>query len=994
MIRSLQQRILALFLCLTVFLMGFTGFSVLAKPLAVSAAQTDWDFDFGAAVQDGCTSVSASQGYDAAKGYGFRNTSGVKDVTASGSGALSDAVQFTDTENADNTFDVDLPTGLYRLTVTLGNTNRTSVYAEGMLQIVNMTGNNATDTIVIPITDGQLNIRAAAGKEGYAFTMSELKVEQLSADPTPPHTVWLCGDSTVCNYYPKDTSVQAGWGQVLDQYIDSSWLVRDMAASGQYAKGFLEAGQFDAIEAYGKTGDIFIISIGINDTNYSNEEEYYAAVTDMVLRAKAKGMTIYLVKQQGRATDVTNYPNLTGRWFGTTLDTIGMEQNVTVIDLFNLFFDYAKSIGQEATTALYMDGDTLHPNRQGAMKLAELAASQIDWTLSDGSDNTEPEAGAEIAENTYYLLKNSNSGLYMTVENGVAENNTNVSQQKLTGLSEAFLWQVKASADGYYYIYSALNGGSQLLLDLSYGKTENGTNIGIYENTNADAQLYKFLQAEDGSYSIVTKSSQDKSCVEVIDASKDAGANIQQWERNGNTCQTWILEPVTLSEAKEPGITGDLNQDGVINGLDLALMRQQLVHPFLDSSGKRRADTNADGDANITDCMAIQQYLIHAEQFDKTKNNSSIYFAEDMSFANGSLETVNAGFKDDAYVNLDNKEGSLIAWNVNVPVSGNYLCSFRIANGSTENRIMKIQVNNMEDYWMQDFLSTGGWTEWTERGIVLPLNAGENCIIMTSATAEGGPNLDTLHLELTEEPVAEPYIEPIAPAEPVTPEENGCTVYIAGDSTVQTYRESYAPQQGWGAYLGDYLGDNVTVSNHAIAGRSSKSFYDNGRLDTILESMQPGDYLLVQFGINDSAYNNEERYAPTCGTVPGTEGSFEYYIAKYIEGTKEKGGIPILVTTVLGLKAYDSSTGQFTGSYPEYCNAMKQLAVYYDIPCIDLNALMVDHYNAIGYDTAYTYHLISTELSDTDMTHFTETGANAVAKLVADEMKRHGIPLF
>ena len=70
---------------------------------------------------------------------------------------------------------------------------------------------------------------------------------------------------------------------------------------------------------------------------------------------------------------------------------------------------------------------------------------------------------------------------------------------------------------------------------------------------------------------------------------------------------------------------------------------------------------------------------------------------------------------------------------------------------------------------------------------------------------------------------------------------------------------------------------------------------------------------------------------------------------------------------------------------------MKKVASYYNIPCIDLNALMVDHYNAIGYDTAYTYHLISTELSDTDMTHFTETGANAVAKLVADELVRQNI---
>ena len=65
---------------------------------------------------------------------------------------------------------------------------------------------------------------------------------------------------------------------------------------------------------------------------------------------------------------------------------------------------------------------------------------------------------------------------------------------------------------------------------------------------------------------------------------------------------------------------------------------------------------------------------------------------------------------------------------------------------------------------------------------------------------------------------------------------------------------------------------------------------------------------------------------------------------------------------------------------------MKKLSAYYQIPCIDLNSLMVQHYNTIGYDAAYQYHMCST--GSTDMTHFTETGAKAVAKLVADEMIR------
>lgn len=983
MCKTIFHRMTAIVLSMIMALFLLGGiFSVNSQEM-VSAAQTNWQFDFGAAAESGYTSVSAAQGYDKSKGYGFRNTAGVKDVTADGSGACSDAVQFTDTENADNTFDVDLPNGIYRVTVTLGNTNRTSIYMEGMLQIVNMTGNNATDSILIPITDGQLNIRAAAGKAGYPFSISSLEIAYVSGESQLPPTIWMCGDSTVCNYYPLDTSVQAGWGQVLPQYIDTSvWQVRDMAASGQYAKGFVDAGQFDAIEAYGKTGDIYIISIGINDTNYSNAEEYETVVTDMVQRAKAKGMTVILVKQQGRASDVTNHPNLTGRWFGTTLDTIGAEQNVQVIDLFNLFFDYAKSIGQEATTALYMDGDDLHPNRQGAMKLAELVSAQIDWSGE--------EVGAVIDTTKQYILHNKNSGLCMEVENGTAANHTNVSQQPDSILSESKLWTVADGGDGYYYIYSALDGGKQFLLDVSLGSANNGTNISIFENTHSDAQLFKFIENGDGSYCITTKSSKGKSCIEVKDALTTAGANVQQWERNGHDCQSWTLEPVNYAAKEEALTLGDLNHDNCVNGFDLALMKQQLLGNILTRQEKRSADTNADGLVSVTDVVSLQKYLLAAGTFEAAEKKASFYYAIEASYCRGIQEAVNAGFRDEAYVNLDNTVGSFLEWTVLVPESGNYLCTFGIANGSTENRQMKIQVNGAADYWMQDFLTTTSWTTWSERGIVLPLNQGENVIRITSATENGGPNVDYLRLEQTEEPVAETYVpDPIVPVEPQPDDQP--TIFIAGDSTVQTYRASYAPQQGWGAFLADNLPENVTVSNHAIAGRSSKSFYDNGRLDAILNEMRSGDYLLIQFGINDSAYNNAERYAPVSGSVPGTDGSFEDYISKYIEGTLEKGGTPVLVTTVLGLKAYNQSSGKFEGSYPEYCDAMKQLAAYYDIPCIDLNALMVEHYNTIGYDTAYTYHLISTDLSETDMTHFTETGASAVAKLVADAMVQNGI---
>lgn len=351
------------------------------------AVESSYNFDFGnGGTENGYISVDATTAYSTSLGYGFNTPNSIKNVTSSGTGALSDAVQFVDSGiNSDNTFNIDLENGLYKVTVTLGNTNRTSVVAEGVLQLINMTGDNATDSFLVPITDGQLNILATAGKEGYPYTMSALNIEKVSDVAEMPQTIWICGDSTVCNYYPLDTSVQGGWGQMLNQFVDdNTFQVRNMASAGQYAKGFYDSGQFDTILKYIKKGDYYIISIGINDSNYSNEQEYYETVTSMVEQVKAKGGEVILVKQQGRSSDVTNNPNLKGRWYGSTLDTIGSEQNVQVVDLFTLALDYYKSIGQESTDALYMDGDTLHENRQGAIELARLVASQIDFkSLSD-----------------------------------------------------------------------------------------------------------------------------------------------------------------------------------------------------------------------------------------------------------------------------------------------------------------------------------------------------------------------------------------------------------------------------------------------------------------------------------------------------------------------------------------------------------------------------------------------------------------------------------
>ena len=285
--KRLLSGLTSLALSLSAFAGLGTGSAV--KPVEAQAAQANWKFDFGGSgAAGGYTGVSATDGYDAGRGYGFAQTWSVANVSAGGSGATADAVQFKD-YGSGNTFNVDLPKGLYEVKVIIGNAPRTTIKLEGMVQMMNLTGLGATETVKLPVTDGQLNIQAVEGMSKREQSIAAVEITQVNTTGEMPPMVWICGDSTVANYYNCADTSQHGWGQFLGNYVDTDyWEIRNQATSGQYAKGFYDGGQFAPIEYYGKAGDIYIISIGINDTNYSNKDEYREVVTTMVQKAKQK----------------------------------------------------------------------------------------------------------------------------------------------------------------------------------------------------------------------------------------------------------------------------------------------------------------------------------------------------------------------------------------------------------------------------------------------------------------------------------------------------------------------------------------------------------------------------------------------------------------------------------------------------------------------------------------------------------------------------------
>lgn len=200
-------------------------------------------------------------------------------------------------------------------------------------------------------------------------------------------------------------------------------------------------------------------------------------------------------------------------------------------------------------------------------------------------------------------------------------------------------------------------------------------------------------------------------------------------------------------------------------------------------------------------------------------------------------------------------------------------------------------------------------------------------------------------------------------------------IYLAGDSTVQTYSAEQSPQAGWGQFIANYFPEEVRFVNKAIGGRSSKTFVQEGRLDEILKDIGEGDYLFVQMGHNDATASKPERF-----TEPYT--TYKEYLNMYIDGARRRGAVPVFVTPVARLHMKD---GSFVNDFPDYCTAMKQAAAEEKIQLIDLMEMSLAYYASIGYDEASTLFMVS--VNGTDHTHFTEKGANRIAELVSQGMK-------
>lgn len=230
-------------------------------------------------------------------------------------------------------------------------------------------------------------------------------------------------------------------------------------------------------------------------------------------------------------------------------------------------------------------------------------------------------------------------------------------------------------------------------------------------------------------------------------------------------------------------------------------------------------------------------------------------------------------------------------------------------------------------------------------------------------------------------------------------------IFLASDSTVQSYEKSTYPQTGWGQVLIEYFkggehyndwhvpncsyeqarcyeSDSIIIENRAIGGRSSRSFIEEGKLEELLEVIEPTDFLFVQFGHNDATIERPNRYVSV--------EDFPSYITPYMNSCREKNVTCVLVTPVA--RRNPDETGNFSISFNGYREVMMHLGKKHNIPVLDLGKYTTDYLNRYGVEESKELFmwLAPNEYPEgdykeglSDNTHLQLRGAKAYANILA-----------
>lgn len=211
-------------------------------------------------------------------------------------------------------------------------------------------------------------------------------------------------------------------------------------------------------------------------------------------------------------------------------------------------------------------------------------------------------------------------------------------------------------------------------------------------------------------------------------------------------------------------------------------------------------------------------------------------------------------------------------------------------------------------------------------------------------------------------------------------------VFMIGDSTMADKPLADNPERGWGQLFPTVFTDRVEIKNHAVNGRSTKSFIDEKRWDAVRAELQAGDWVFIQFGHNDEKSEDPTRYA-----APQT--AYRANLTRFVNETRAKGAQPVLLTPVMR-RRFDAQ-GKFFDTHGEYPGVVRSLAKELNVPLIDLHQtsrVLIEQHGVEGSKKLFLWiepgQYKSLPEGKKDDTHFSDYGATQMAELVAADLRR------
>lgn len=238
------------------------------------------------------------------------------------------------------------------------------------------------------------------------------------------------------------------------------------------------------------------------------------------------------------------------------------------------------------------------------------------------------------------------------------------------------------------------------------------------------------------------------------------------------------------------------------------------------------------------------------------------------------------------------------------------------------------------------------------------------------------------------------------PATDVKREEGKPVVFITGDSTVKNTDKDPDGMWGWGSQAATVFDtDKITVANEAMAGRSTRTYLEEGRWEKVYNSIRPGDFVLIQFGHNDigdidrgkargviaCAQDTSHVYRVRKGDRSYNEViySFGWYLKKFIDDVREKGGTPILVSLT---PRNEWPGGKIERRNDSYGKWYREVAAETAVEFVNLHNITADALDRIGQEGAKEYY-------NHDHTHTSLKGARLNAQGIAQGLRQIDSPL-